>query len=65
MSESGTPASAMLTVKEACEYLRLSRQMLWKLRVQHKLKATMIGRAVRFRRSELDRLIEKGTRNMR
>ncbi len=49
----------LLTVKEACRLLNVSRSLLWKARKQGELRAVYLGRAVRFRRSDLEAWLEK------
>ena len=48
----------LLTTKEACEYLNISRATLYKLIREGKLKPLKIGRSTRFDRRDLDRFIE-------
>lgn len=44
------------TIREAQEYLRLSRSSIHKLTVAKKLPAYYIGATPRFKRSDLDRV---------
>ena len=49
----------LLTVKEACQLLNVSRSLLWKARKRGELRAVYLGRAVRFRLSDLEEWLEK------
>ncbi|WP_054684869.1 helix-turn-helix transcriptional regulator [Rhodothermus marinus] len=49
----------LLTVKEACQLLNVSRSLLWKARKRGELRAVYLGRAVRFRLSDLEAWLEK------
>ena len=53
----------LLTEREAAEYLRISVYWLQKVRSQGRPApvATFIGRAVRYRRSALDRFIDENS----
>jgi len=50
---------ALLTVKEACEYLNISRAMLYKLIKEGKIKPIKLGKSTRFDKKDLDDFIEK------
>ncbi|BBM68220.1 helix-turn-helix transcriptional regulator [Rhodothermus marinus] len=49
----------LLTVKEACQLLNVSRSLLWKARKRGELRAVYLGRAVRFRLSDLEAWLEQ------
>ncbi len=53
----------ILTVKEACEFLRIGRTKLWELTKANKIPAYRIGRgkrsSLRYKRSELLRWLEQ------
>ncbi|ACY48968.1 helix-turn-helix transcriptional regulator [Rhodothermus marinus] len=49
----------LLTVKEACRLLNVSRSLLWKARKRGELRAVYLGRAVRFRLSDLEAWLEQ------
>lgn len=49
----------LLTVKEACQFLKVSRSLLWKARKRGELRAVYLGRAVRFRLSDLEAWLEQ------
>ncbi|SMO61070.1 transcriptional regulator, AlpA family [Balnearium lithotrophicum] len=53
----------LLTVKEACEYLSISKATLYKLIKEGKIKPVKIGKSTRFDRQDLDRLVEELKRN--
>ena len=52
----------LLTVKEACDYLRISKVSLYKLINQGKLKPVKIGKRTLIDKADLDRLIEESKR---
>ena len=49
----------LLTEKDACAYLRVSKRNLYCWRMAGLVPYFKIGRAVRFRRSELDAALER------
>ena len=49
----------LLTVEEACRLLKVCRSTLWKARKRGELRAVYLGRAVRFRLSDLEAWLEK------
>ena len=56
-----TPTAAWpqwLTVKQACEYLHVSRGTLRLWRLQRRLRVSKVGRMVRIKRGDLDRVME-------
>jgi excisionase family DNA binding protein len=55
---SGTVKETFLTVREAADYLRISRQTLSKLRTGAGLPFIRVGRKVLFRVSDLDGFME-------
>lgn len=50
----------LLTVEEAIERLKISRTSAWRWERQGILKPVKIGRFVRYRKSDIDELINKG-----
>ena len=51
----------LLTVKEACEILRISRSHLWQLTRSGKIKEVRIGkRGIRIPEAEIERFISEG-----
>jgi excisionase family DNA binding protein len=53
------PADRLLTVREAMEYLRCSRMLLWQIRHRGELSAFKVGKKLLFRRSDLDNFLVK------
>jgi len=51
----------LLSVKEVCEVLKLSRWTITKLVESGQLKASKIGGTYRFRNTDVEQLIEKNT----
>ena len=49
----------LLTIKEACEYLNISRATLYKLIKEGKLKPVKIGRSTRLDKRDLDKFIQQ------
>ena len=49
----------VLTVKEVAEYLRVTPKTVYSLAKQGSLKAFRVGRAVRFRRGDVNQFIAK------
>jgi len=49
----------LLTVKEACEYLGISKTTLYKLIKEGKLKPVKLGKITRFEKEDIDRLIKE------
>jgi len=56
-----TTNEMLLNRKEAAKYLRISPNTLavWDCTKRYDLKPLKVGRAVRYRRSELDKFIER------
>ena len=56
-----TANETLLDRKEAAKYLRISPNTLavWDCTKRYDLKPLKVGRAVRYRRSELDKFIER------
>ena len=54
----------LLTVKEATEFLKVTRQTLYKLRKEGELKAIKIGSKILFRLSDLTELINNNVENI-
>ena len=52
----GSPSS-LLTAKEAARHIRLSPKALYQRVARGQLKASRLGRALRFRRADLDALM--------
>jgi excisionase family DNA binding protein len=50
----------LLTLSEACGYLRISRTTLYRLRREGKLKGHYAGRRIRFSQAELDAWLAGG-----
>ena len=50
-------AVALLTEREAAEYMRISPRTVFSLRASGKLACVKIGRSVRYRLAELERFI--------
>ncbi len=55
----------VLTMREATEYLKTSRQTLLKMIHDKKLKANKIGRGYRFLQEELDKYLRCETEEIR
>ena len=51
----------LLRVDEAAQVLACSPRLVWRLREQGALKAVKIGRVTRFRRSDIQRLVDEGS----
>jgi len=49
----------LLTVRDVCGQLKLSRTALRNLRIKGALQSLKLGRAVRFRRSDIDALVAR------
>jgi len=47
----------VLTTKQACEYLQITRLTLYKLIKGEKIKCNKLGKDYRFLRSDLDKLV--------
>lgn len=54
-----TMKKRLLTVKEACEYLRITRATLYQLIKKGKIQPIKIGRKTLIDQDDLDRLIEE------
>jgi len=48
----------LLTVREACEYLSISKATLYKLIKKGKIKPVKIGKSTRLDKEDLDKLVE-------
>ncbi|MDH7498990.1 MAG: helix-turn-helix domain-containing protein [candidate division NC10 bacterium] len=48
-----------LTVKEVAQYLKLSRDLIYKLAQQGKIPASKVGTAWRFKREKIDQWMEE------
>lgn len=51
--------NTLLTVKEVCSLLKVSRQTIHAMRKDGRLKSVGIGRAIRFNRNEIEQLKDK------
>lgn len=60
--ETAEPESPYLTIPEACEYARMSRQRVYDLRSSGRLSRSGDGSSARVLRAELDALIRNGRR---
>ena len=47
----------VLTTKQACEYLQITRLTLYKLIKEKKIKCNKLGKDYRFLKSDLDKLV--------
>ena len=47
----------VLTTKQACEYLQITRLTLYKLIKEGKIKCNKLGKDYRFIKSDLDKLV--------
>ena len=56
--DSARRADRLLTDLEACEYLRIRPRQLYSWRMQGLIPFIRIGRALRYRQSDLDRAID-------
>jgi len=52
-------AAALMTEKETCSYLQVSKRNLYCWRMSGLIPYFKIGRAVRFRKSEVDAALER------
>lgn len=55
--------SSLLTLKEAMDYLKLSRSTLYKLMGDGEIKGVKIGKLWRFRKSDLEAFVNKKANN--
>ena len=62
-TQANTTNSRLLTETEACEYLRVRPRQLFNWRMSGLVPFIRIGRAVRFRVSDLDAAIDRMTIN--
>ena len=56
--DSARRADRLLTDLEACEYLRIRPRQLYSWRMQGLIPFIRIGRALRYRQSDLDRALD-------
>ena len=49
----------LLTPREVCSLLRIGRTTLWELRRRGLLRAIYVGRSPRFRREDVETLVER------
>lgn len=61
MAATASITPALLSVKDAAQYLGLSRSSVYKLREAGEISYVRLGGAVRIQREELDRLIAERT----
>ncbi len=52
----------ILSLKELCSYLKVSKQVAYKLVQRGKIPSFKLGRQLRFRKSKVDAWIDKGER---
>lgn len=62
-TNAATDGERLLTPKQLCERLQVSRVTGWKLTSERNLKYIRIGRSVRIRESDLQAWLEKQTVN--
>jgi len=55
------PASKLLKVPEAAEMLALSEKTVWQWIGARRIGVVRLGRAVRIKQAEVDRLMDEGT----
>lgn len=48
----------LLSASDVAKYLRISRQMIYKLVASHELPSIRIGKAIRFNRDDIDTWIQ-------
>lgn len=56
---SATEQDRLLTEPEACEYLRIRPRQLYTWRMEGMIPYFKIGKALRFRKSDIDATLEK------
>ena len=61
--QKATPDSAIMTVKDVAEYLRMSEAKVYKLTKEGVLPAVRIGKTWRFRKDLLDAWLEESSMN--
>ncbi len=54
----------LLTVKEVCEYLNVSKPTVYRLIKEGKLKPIKIGKATRFEKEDIDKFINEQKRKI-
>ncbi len=59
MTEDTKPLDEVMTIQEVADYLKVTRQTVYKLLNNGDLKAFKIGRSTRILRSELKRFIQQ------
>lgn len=59
--DSASRADRLLTDLEACEYLRIRPRQLYSWRIQGLIPFIRIGRALRYRQSDLDHALDSLT----
>jgi len=59
MTEDAKPLDEVMTIQEVADYLKLTRQTVYKLLKNGDLKAFKIGRSIRILRSEIKRFIQE------
>ena len=57
--------NTLLNQDELCQYLRISKSSLWRLRTYHHLPYVLIGSSLRYQIAEIERWIEKQTSEQR
>ncbi len=59
MSATFSTPEGLLTIREACGLLKVSRSTFWKLRNEHNLPVVRVGGLPRIRPSDLERWIQR------
>jgi len=54
----GVPMAPLLTTKEVCGLLRISRDQLYKLVNTGRLRASLVGRNYKFRESDVEKFLD-------
>jgi len=62
MARTAQEISRLLDTKEVADALRVSRVTVWRLMQSGELRPVRIGRAVRFRPQDVDRVLREGAR---
>lgn len=62
-SQKAAAGSAILTVKDVAEYLRMSEAKVYRLAREGQLPVTRIGKTWRFRKDLLDAWLEKSSQH--
>lgn len=54
-----------LTIREACAHLKVSRATLRRWRLQRRIRVSKIGRTIRIKKAELDRVADTNLERVR